>query len=87
MTRYAKAIASFLTAISTWGVTAAPEGITGTEWFGLLGVLGGVVLVYAIPNSPPSAEPAPIVPAPADVVPAPPAPADPVPVDPPVPAP
>jgi hypothetical protein len=50
MTAYRKALAALLTAVSTWGGTALlDDGITGAEWFGLLGVLGAA-LVYATPN-------------------------------------
>lgn len=49
--QYAKAIATFCGAISTWGVTAAASGgISAVELFGLLGVLGSTILVAAYPN-------------------------------------
>lgn len=54
MNRYAKTIAAVLGAISTWGITASPDGITGNEWFGLLGALAAVLAVYAVPNSSPA---------------------------------
>lgn len=53
MSRYIKALAALLGAISTWGVTAAPDGVDSVEWFGLLGVLGTGLLVL---GSPPNAE-------------------------------
>lgn len=56
MSKYAKAIAAFLTTLSGWGVTASPNGIDGAEWWGLLGVLTATFAVYAVPNSPPAQE-------------------------------
>lgn len=54
MTRYSKAIAALLAAISTWGLTAAVDNsITLVEYFGLLGAVAAAVTVYATPNSPP----------------------------------
>lgn len=53
MSRYAKAIAAALLAVSTWGATAASEGgVDAVEWFGLIGALATVIGVYAVPNSP-----------------------------------
>lgn len=52
MSTYAKAIAALFGAISAWGITAIQDGIDGAEWFGLLGVLGTVLLVWATPNAP-----------------------------------
>lgn len=50
---YAKAIAAFLTAISTWGATSlADDSIKGGEWFGLFGVLGVTFAVYQVRNTP-----------------------------------
>lgn len=57
MSAYAKAVAALLGAVSTWGVTAAPDGIAGAEWFGLLGALAAVAAVYAVPNTPAPAGP------------------------------
>ena len=58
MSRYLKTIAAMLGAISTWGITAAAEGgINSVEWFGLLGSLGTVIAVYAVPNTPPAGQP------------------------------
>jgi len=55
MKAYAKAIAGLLGAISTWGVTAAADdAINAVELFGLLGALATVLVVYAVPNDPPS---------------------------------
>lgn len=54
MSRYAKAIVAFVMSISAWGVTAAPGGIDGAEWFGLMGALGATAGVYAVPNTPPA---------------------------------
>ncbi len=48
----AKAIAGLLGGVSVWGATAAPDGIDGAEWFGLLAVLGTAVAVFAVPNTP-----------------------------------
>ena len=53
MTAYAKAISCFLGTISTWGVTAAPDGIQAVEWWGLLGVIASTFAVYAYPNREP----------------------------------
>lgn len=51
-----KAIVGGLLAFSTWGVTAlAPDetgvvGVSGAEWFGLVGVLAAALGVYAAKN-------------------------------------
>lgn len=50
MAIYAKAIAALFGSVSTWGIAVAPDGINSAEWFGLLGVIGTVMAVYAIPN-------------------------------------
>lgn len=48
---YAKAIAAFLGGIATWGATAAlDDSISLGEWFGVLGVLGTALAVFAVPN-------------------------------------
>jgi hypothetical protein len=54
MSYYNKALAAFLGAVSTWGMTAwqNDQQITGDEWFGVLGVLGTVIAVYAVRNQP-----------------------------------
>lgn len=59
MNRYSKSIAAALGSVSAWGVTAAATGgISGVEWYGLLGALGTTLAVYGIPNSaPPSTTP------------------------------
>jgi hypothetical protein len=58
VSRYAKSVAALLGAISTWGITAAAEGgVNAVEWFGLLGSVGTVIGVYAIPNTPPGGQP------------------------------
>jgi hypothetical protein len=50
---YAKAIAALLGGIATWGVTAATDNaISLVEWFGLVGVVGTAIAVFAIPNKP-----------------------------------
>lgn len=46
----AKAIAALLGAVSTWGVTAAVDGITAVELFGLMGAFGTAAAVWATPN-------------------------------------
>lgn len=57
MSRYAKAVMTFFTALGTWGGTAlADSGITSVEWFGLCGVIVATVGVFAIPNTPPSGQ-------------------------------
>lgn len=48
---YAKALAALLGGIATWGVTASEDGISAPEWFGLVGVIGTAVAVFAIPNT------------------------------------
>ena len=58
MTRYAKSIIAFLTALGTWGVTAAPDGYSQIELWGLLGVLVAAAAVFQVPNTPPVGEPA-----------------------------
>lgn len=57
MTRYAKALAALLTALAGWGATAAPDGYSTAECWGLAAVLGGALAVYAVPNRPPAGEP------------------------------
>lgn len=58
MTRYAKAVATFLGALSTWGVTAAADGrYDQVELWGLAGVLGATLLAYNVPNVPPRGHP------------------------------
>lgn len=52
MQTYAKAVAAFCGSISAWGIGASPDGISGVEWFGLLGVLGTTILVAFVPNKP-----------------------------------
>lgn len=50
---YAKAIAAFLTSLSTWGLTAVSDNkITPPEWFGLIGVIGATFAVYQVRNTP-----------------------------------
>jgi len=57
MSRYFKAIAALLGAVSTWGITAAADdAISTVEWFGLVGALGTVIAVYAVPNDPPAGQ-------------------------------
>lgn len=57
MSRYAKAVAAFFGAISTWGLTAAVDGsIDLVECFGLLGALAAVLAVFGVPNTPPDGE-------------------------------
>lgn len=59
MTRYAKAIIAVMTAVSTWGVTAAVDGSFAlVELFGLLGAVAAALTVYLIPNTPPPGKPA-----------------------------
>jgi hypothetical protein len=51
---YSKAIAAALGAVSVWGITAAADGhISGVEWFGLLGALAAVLLVWRSPANTP----------------------------------
>lgn len=57
MSRYAKALAALLGAIGTWGATAAQDGISSVEWFGLVTALGTALAVYGVPNTPPAGEP------------------------------
>ena len=52
MRQIAKAIAATLTALGTWGATAALDGsIDGVEWFGLCGVATTGLLTWAVPNA------------------------------------
>lgn len=53
MSRYTKSIAALLGAVGTWGTTAAQDGITQAEWFGLLIALGTALGVWALPNTNP----------------------------------
>lgn len=48
----AKSIIAFLTALGTWGVTAAPDGYSQAEMWGLCGVVVAGLSVYAWPNKP-----------------------------------
>lgn len=49
----AKSVIASMTALSAWGTTAAAEnGITGAEWFGLLGVPVAGLTVWAATNAP-----------------------------------
>jgi len=52
MNRYFKAIAAILGAVGTWGITAADDGITTGEYFGLLFALGTALAVYSVPYVP-----------------------------------
>lgn len=55
MKEYAKAIGALLAGISTWGITAGVDGtIDLVEIFGLIGVVGTVFVVWAVPNDPSS---------------------------------
>lgn len=56
MSRYAKAIAAFLTALGGWGITAAPDGYSQAELWGLCAVVVAGLSVYAMPNKPPTGE-------------------------------
>lgn len=59
MSRYAKSLMAFFTALGTWGVTAySDNAVTSVEMFGLCGVLVTTVGVFAVPNDPPTGEPA-----------------------------
>lgn len=48
----AKAIIAFLTTLGTWGVTAAPDGYSQAEMWGLSGVVVAGLAVFAYPNKP-----------------------------------
>lgn len=48
----AKALIAFLTALGTWGATAAPDGIDSAELFGLCGVAVAGLTVWAVTNAP-----------------------------------
>lgn len=48
---YTKAIIAAVGAVSTWGITAASDGVfDSVEWFTLLGALATAVSVYAVAN-------------------------------------
>lgn len=47
---YAKAIIAFLTALGTWGATAAPDGYSQEEMWGLALVIVAGLTVFAYPN-------------------------------------
>lgn len=51
---FAKCINAFIVGVSAWGITAASDGISTEEWFGLLGVVGVAFTVYLTPNEKPS---------------------------------
>lgn len=53
MQQVAKALVALLTALGTWGVTAAPDGYTQEELWGLCGVAVAAISVWAIPNRAP----------------------------------
>lgn len=54
MSRYAKALAAIIGALSTWGTTAAADGhYSQVEMWGLCGVALAGLAVYQIPNRPP----------------------------------
>lgn len=53
MSRYVKTIAALLGAVGTWGTTAAQDGISQAEYFGLLVALATALGVYAFPNTNP----------------------------------
>jgi hypothetical protein len=57
MTRFAKCITALLGGLATWGVTAAPDGYTDVELWGLCAVVAAALAVYAIPNERPVDEP------------------------------
>lgn len=50
MKSIAKALIAFLTALGTWGATAAPDGYTQEELWGLCGVAVAGLAVWATPN-------------------------------------
>lgn len=53
MAQYAKSIAALLTALGTWGATAAADGrYDQLELWSLTGVLVTALAVFAIPNTP-----------------------------------
>jgi hypothetical protein len=57
MSRYVKAITALLTALGTWGYTAAADnGYSQQELWGLCGVLVVGLGVYAYPNTAPADE-------------------------------
>jgi hypothetical protein len=47
-----KALVALFTALGTWGATAAPDGYTQEELWGLCGVAVAFVTVFAFPNTP-----------------------------------
>ena len=50
---YMKAIVAILGSISTWGVTALVDGgVSGVEWFGLVGAVATALGVYGVKNIP-----------------------------------
>lgn len=53
MSRYRKSLMALVALVGTWGITAAPDGITAVEWFGLLAAIGGTGAVWGVPNDPP----------------------------------
>jgi hypothetical protein len=54
VSRYAKSIAAFLTALAGWGTTALADGhLEAGELFGLALVAGTALNVFAVPNTPP----------------------------------
>ena len=52
MTKYSKSIIALLGGVATWGATAAPDGFTVEELFGVLAVIAVALGVYAVPNTP-----------------------------------
>lgn len=53
LSQYRKAVGAFLALLSTWGVTSSEDGIDGVEWWGLVGVIGGALLVERLSNEKP----------------------------------
>lgn len=57
MSRYRKCIVAVLTALGTWGATAAPDGYDQAELWGLCAVLVAGFAVFQVPNDAPAGEP------------------------------
>lgn len=54
MKQYAKAVVAFFTALGTWGVTAAPDGYSQAELWGLCGVVVATAAVFQVRNEDPA---------------------------------
>lgn len=55
--RIAKSLIALLGGLGTWGITAAPDGYTQVELWGLCAVAVAAISVWRVPNERPVTEP------------------------------